>query len=146
MSKSAMKVAPQSVVLHSSAVLEWIYVERTTETLAQAMETVITRGAWVPAHWRLEVASVLEHNTRHRRHDHIFRNETLRDLSLLAIQVDAETHGRAWEMTLEIAVRRNVSVYDAAYVELALRRGLPLVAVEAAVRRAAQAEDVVVLG
>ena len=135
-----------SLVLHSSITLEWIYAETATPALAQAMEMVVARGAWVPAHWRLEVATVLEHNTRRGRHDHVFRDDTLKDLSFLPIRVDPETNGRAWETTLQIAVRRSISLYDAAYLELAQRRGLPLAVVDAKLRRIARHEDVAVVG
>ena len=135
-----------SVVLHSSITLEWIYADKATAALAQAMEMVVAGGAWVPAHWRFEVASVLEHNVSKGRHDFLFRDETLKDLSLLAIRVDPETHGRAWETTLQIAVRRSISLYDAAYLELAQRRGLPLAVVDATMRRMARHEDVAVVG
>ena len=135
-----------SVVLHSSITLEWIYADKATAALAQAMEMVVAGGAWVPAHWRFEVASVLEHNVSKGRHDFPFRDETLKDLNLLAIRVDPETHGRAWETTLQIAVRRSISFYDAAYLELAQRRGLPLAVVDTTMRRMARHEDVAVVG
>jgi len=135
-----------SLVLHSSLALEWIYADEASPALVKAMETVIAHGAWVPAHWRMEIATVLEHNTQHVRHNFSFRDETLRDLSLLPIRVDPETHARAWEETLQLALRLHISLYDAAYLELAKRRGLALAVVDQKVRHAAKHEDLVVVG
>jgi predicted nucleic acid-binding protein len=103
-------------------------------------------GAWVPGLWKLEVANILEMGARRGRHDAAFRNSTLADLALLPIRADTETDGQAWGATLPLAERRGLTLYDAAYLELALRRGLPLASLDGELRRAAQAEGVVVLG
>ena len=54
------------------------------------------------------------------------RDAGLVDLSRLAIKIDAGTNLHAWTATLGLSTRHRLTVYDACYLELALRRGLPL--------------------
>ena len=83
---------------------------------------------------------------RRRRIDADFRSAALRDLAALPIALDAETSSHAWHATLALADARGLTAYDAAYLELALRRNLPLATFDAELRRAAQALGVVSLG
>jgi len=135
-----------SLVVDSSIALAWIYAEETTEAVAAILTRVTERGAWVPGLWHLEVANVLEMGVRRRRHDAAFRDATLADLALLPIRVDPETCQQAWAATLRLAERHKLTLYDAAYLELAQRRGLPLSTLDTELCRAAQLEGLVVLG
>ena len=135
-----------SLVLDSSVTLAWIFSEETTPAIQNVLSLVTTAGAWVPALWRLEVANVLEMGVRSRRNSAAFRDSTLADLALLPIQVDAETDRQAWGPTLRLAARHRLTLYDAAYLELAQRRGLPLATLDAELRAAAKAEKVHLLG
>jgi predicted nucleic acid-binding protein len=135
-----------SVVLDSSAALAWVYSDEITEAIRDVFQMVSESGAWVPGLWKLEVANILEMGVRRGRHDAAFRDSTLTDLALLPLAVDAETDRQAWNRTLLLAERHRLTLYDAAYLELALRRGLPLASVDAELRAAAQAEGVAVLG
>ena len=103
-------------------------------------------GAWVPALWRLEIANVLEMGVRRGRHDAQFRDATLYDLALLPIMVDSETNQHAWHATVRLAERHRLTVYDAAYLELALRRASQLATLDRALRAAGAAEAVTLLG
>ncbi len=60
-------------------------------------------------------------------------------LSSLPITVDGETACRAWSDTLGLARAHTLSVYDAAYLELALRQGLPLATLDEPLRDALRA-------
>jgi predicted nucleic acid-binding protein len=135
-----------SVVVDSSAVLAWVYRDETTGAIGEVFALVMERGAWVPALWRLEVANVLEMGVRRGRHDAAFRDATLADLALLPIRADPETDRHAWAATLRLAERYKLTVYDAAYLELAQRRGLPLATLDSELRDAANAEGVILLG
>jgi predicted nucleic acid-binding protein len=107
---------------------------------------VAETGAWVPSLWRLEIANVLELDVRRRKRDAAFRDATLEDLIELPITVDAETDRRAWTATLALAIDRKLTLYDAAYLELAKRRDLPLATLDNELRKAAAAEGVHLLG
>jgi predicted nucleic acid-binding protein len=107
---------------------------------------LVENGAWVPSLWSLEVANILETGIRRGRHDVAFRDSTLADLSLLPISTDPETSNQAWNNTLQLAHRHRLTLYDAAYLELAQRRGLPLATLDSDLRSAATAEGVPLLG
>ncbi len=115
-----------SLVLDSSATLAWIYGDETTDPIRRVFEAVAEQGAFVPSLWRLEIANSLTVAVRRGRVDQEFRRAALADLGDLDIIVDAQTDSRAWNATLEFADRFLLTVYDAAYVELAQRRALPL--------------------
>jgi predicted nucleic acid-binding protein len=135
-----------SLVLDSSATLAWIYSDETTPAICQVFDRVISLGAWVPALWRLEVGNVLEMSVRRGRNDTSFRDATLADLELLPINLDAETDRHAWGATARLAERHALTLYDASYLELALRRSLPLATLDRELRIAAKAETVTLLG
>ena len=135
-----------SLVVDSSATLAWVYSEETTEAISEVLDRLIDRGAWVPALWRLEVANVLEMNVRRGRHPAAFRDAALADLAALPIAIDAETDRQAWGATLRLAARHRLTLYDAAYLELAQRRGLPLATLDRELRVAGTAEGVILLG
>jgi len=135
-----------SLVIDSSAALAWVYPDETTEPIRNVLELVIDSGAWVPALWKLEVANVLENGVRRGRTDSAFRDATLADLALLPISVDPETDRQAWSATLRLAERYRLTLYDAAYLELAQRRRLPLATLDDELRIAATAEGVSLLG
>jgi predicted nucleic acid-binding protein len=135
-----------SIVIDSSITLAWVYSDETTEPARQVLETVSYNGAWVPALWRLEVANVLEMGVRRGRHDSVFRDASLNDLALLPVSIDMETDRQAWGITLRLAERHRLRLYDAAYLELAMRRGFPLATLDDQLRTAANAEAVILLG
>lgn len=135
-----------SLVLDCSATLAWVYGDETTEAVRAVFEAVASGGAWVPGLWRLEVANVLEMGVRRSRHDAAFRDATLADLALLPIRLDPETDQHAWSATARLAARHGLTLYDAAYLELARRRDLPLATLDQALRTAALAEGVPLLG
>ncbi len=125
-----------SLVLDSSATLAWIFGDETTEAIRNVFDQVIERGAVVPALWRLEVANSLTTAARRGRIERAFRDSALADLGELGVIVDANTDENAWGATLSIADRCRLTVYDAAYVELAQRRGLPLATLDGAMAAA----------
>lgn len=135
-----------SLVLDASSTLAWVYEDETTQAIRDVFDVVIESGAWVPALWRLEVANFLEISIRRGRHDAAFRDTTLADLSRLPIRLDPETNEHAWDTTLRLASRHKLTLYDAAYLELAQRRNLPLATLDQDLRGAARLEHVAVLG
>jgi len=135
-----------SLVLDSSVTLASIYPSETTREIEAIFDRVAESGAWVPSLWRLEVANILEVGVRKGRSDGAFRDAALADLADLPITVDPETGRNAWGPTAKLAARHGLTLYDAAYLELARRRGLPLATLDRDLRAAAAAEDVALLG
>jgi predicted nucleic acid-binding protein len=135
-----------SLVLDSSVTLAWVYAAETTGAISDVLARVIESGAWVPGLWRLEIGNVLEMGVRKGRTDAAFRDAALADLALLPISVDPETDRHAWGATVKLAARHRLTLYDAAYLELARRRSLPLATLDAELRVAAAAEDIILIG
>lgn len=135
-----------SLVLDSSATLAWIYGDETTAPIRAVFDQVIEAGAIVPGLWRLEVANSLTMGVRRGRIDADFRRAALADLALLDIATDQRTDAQAWGETLALADRCRLTLYDAAYLELALRRTLPLATLDRDLQAAARALGVRLLG
>jgi predicted nucleic acid-binding protein len=64
----------------------------------------------------------------------------------MPITVDAETDRHAWGATAKLAARHRLTLHDAAYLELARRRSLPLATLDQELRAAAAAEDIILIG
>ena len=133
------------LILDSSATLAWIYGGEVTEAIRRVFDAIADNGALVPALWRLEVANSLTMAVRKRRIDPDFRRAALADLVLLDIATD-QTNSYAWTDTLDLADQFQLTVYDAAYLELAQRRGLPLATLDQELGTAARAIGLTVLG
>jgi predicted nucleic acid-binding protein len=133
-------------ILDSSVTLAWIYSDETTEAIRRVFDAIAENGAVVPALWRLEVANSLTMAVRKRRIDPDFRRAALSDLAILDITTDPQTDSHAWTDTLNLADHFRLTVYDAAYLELARRRTLPLATLDRELRTAATAIGVTVLG
>ena len=135
-----------SLVLDSSAALAWIYADETSEAVRQVFDMVAENGALVPLLWRLEVANSLTVAVRRGRIGAEFRNAALADLALLDIATDAHTDAHSWTATLHLADRFRLTLSDAAYLELAHRRSLPLASLGQELRNAGRALGVPLLG
>jgi predicted nucleic acid-binding protein len=135
-----------SLVLDSSVTLAWLYSDELTGPVRQVFERVTATRAWVPSLWRLEVASSLQMAVRRKRIDAAFRDSSLTDLALLNIATDPDTDALAWSSTLELADRFSLTLYDAAYLELAQRLSVPLATLDGDLRGAGAALGTTLLG
>ena len=135
-----------SLVLDSSATLAWIYSDETTDPIRRLFDAVADDGAVVPALWRLEIANSLTVAVRRGRIDANFRRAVLSDLALLDVTADDHTDVHAWGETLSVADRFQLTVYDAAYLELAQRRNLPLATLDRELRVAAKSLGLHLMG
>lgn len=135
-----------SLVLDASATLAWLYPEEITDAIRAVFDQVEDEGAWVPGLWPIEVTNSLCVSLRKGRITPQRRHESLIDLKQLLISYDDQTGDHAWGRTLELADRHQLTVYDATYLELALRLSLPLATLDDDLRRAAQREGVPLLG
>ena len=135
-----------SLVLDSSVALAWVYADETTDAVLGLFDNIRINGAWVPGLWRWEIANVLQLNVRRGRHAGDFRDGALATLALLPVKVDAEADRRAWSATIVLAERHGLTVYDAAYLEIASRRKIGLASLDRELRAAAVNEGVQVLG
>lgn len=135
-----------SLVLDCSVTLAWLLPGEDAKPAQAVLDRIVASRAWVPALWQLEVANSLQAAVRRKRIDRAFRDASLADLGALNIQVDLETANRAWSDTLQLADANALTVYDAAYLELARRLCLQLASQDQALRHAARKCKVPLLG
>jgi predicted nucleic acid-binding protein len=134
-----------SLVLDSSITLGFLLEDEKSASIESLFEMVAVQGAVVPTLWYLEVANSLNVALRRKRISEEFRDAALIDLSVFDIVADSETHLHAWKSTLQLASIMGLTVYDAAYLELAQRLRLPLATLDQALAKAAREAGVMVL-
>jgi predicted nucleic acid-binding protein len=134
-----------SLVLDASMAIAWLFDDEATDGTASVLRRVAATGAVVPSLWRLEVANVLRNAVRRGRCDELYVDRSLDRLSRLRVTVDAETDSRAWSTTRALAREQGLTLYDAAYLDLAMRLSLPLACRDRALIAAAAACGVEVL-
>jgi predicted nucleic acid-binding protein len=135
-----------SLVLDAPLALSWYFEDERTPIADTLLDRVADQGATVPGLWRLEIANGLRTAIRRNRIDQGFRDRAIAQLARLPITVDPDTDRYAWTTTLQLADRFALTLYDAAYVELAQRLVLPLATLDDPLRIAATALGVVLLG
>ncbi len=129
-------------VLDASAAIAWAL--REDDLRADlAWELARTEDAFVPMLWWFEVRNALVLSERRGRIAEPQTARFLREISRLAIMVD-RTPDESGVLTL--ARRHRLTVYDAAYLELALREAAPLATLDAQLAAAARSEAVTVIG
>ena len=135
-----------SFVLDNSVALAWCFQDEQTPAVLALLDRVTETGAAAPALWPLEATNGLLVAERRGRLNPNQRERLIGFLHALPIELDGETAIRAWGATSRLAERFRLSVYDAAYLELARRLELPLASLDQNLRTAAVALDVPVLG
>ncbi len=103
-------------------------------------------GVIVPALWHLEVGNILIRAERRGAIKPRGRETLLADLAIIPIDTDHEGSIHAWRGTTDLALRHSLTLYDATYLELAIRYRLPLATFDASLVRAATAEHLPPLG
>lgn len=132
-------------VIDASVTLSWVYTDEHSAASDALLARVAAQGAVVPALWRLEIANALQVGIKRKRIDATYRDAALRKLILLPIETDSETNDYAWTTTLQLAEVNQLTVYDASYLELTLRRGLALATRDADLAAAAASAGVTLL-
>jgi len=127
------------LVIDSSITLAWFFEDERTDRADRVLRQVASAGAVVPSLWRLEIANALQSAVRRKRISAEFRDASIADLRSFAIAVDSETDRHAWGTTLTLAERCQLTLYDAAYLELAQRLRLPLASLDHELRAACRA-------
>ena len=133
------------LVLDASVALAWCFRDERTEATAELLERVQTDAAAVPSLWHLEVVNVLALAERRRRITPAESLELIALLEMLEIVVDEETPARAFTRVLDLAREEGLTAYAAAYLELAMRLGIPLASKDADLCDAAERLGVDVL-
>ena len=129
-------------VLDCSVTMAWVFPDEATEATNQLRDSLVEGRAFVPSLWPVEVGNVLLVATRRNRIRVDDWQEIRASLEALPIEIDPVTTSRAWGASLELARTHQLSVYDAMYLELAMRLQLPLATLDRALHGAARTAGV----
>lgn len=126
-------------VLDSSAALAFLLPDEHAEAVDAIAEELVRSSAQAPAIWPLEVRNALLAALRSRRLAPREFDERVAVLNELPVEIDPGTAPEALSRTVDIARRQGLTAYDASYLELAKRLGLPLASLDARMRKAGSA-------
>jgi predicted nucleic acid-binding protein len=128
-----------SFVLDASVTLAWHFEDEASTEVRSVAHQAFADGVAVPQHWLLEVFSGLLRGERRDRASPAGTQEFVTFLQDLSTEVDDLDEDRVVSVLLPLARDQRLSLYDAAYLELASRRSLPLATLDASLVRAASA-------
>jgi predicted nucleic acid-binding protein len=129
-------------VLDASVVACWAFQDEDHPRADLALARISTDEALVPTLWWFEVRNILVVNERRKRITEADTANFLKQISQLVIKTDRLPDESA---VLRLSRTRRLTVYDASYLELAQREGVPLATLAVHLTRAARAEKVVVI-
>jgi predicted nucleic acid-binding protein len=135
-----------SFVLDNSVALAWCFEDEHTPATVALLHRAGEIGAVAPRLWPLEAVNGLFVAERRGRIDGARRQRLMRFLEMLPITIDGETADHVWTTTANLAERFALSAYDAAYLELAQRLGLPLASLDRQLRAGATGLGLHLLG
>lgn len=126
-----------SFVLDCSVTMAWYFRDEASPYAVAVRKALDRQGAMAATLWPLEVANSLLQGERRNRSTPAEANKWLHFLGLLPIRIDKETPDHAWSDILQLARSQQLTAYDAAYLELALRLDLPLASTDDRLKAAA---------
>lgn len=132
-------------VIDNSVVMAWCFQDEINPYAEVVLDSLTESTAFVPAIWPLEVINVLLVAERQNR---LHEADSIRFITLLSrlpIQVDRSWPERLMKDLLSLGRTNNLSSYDAAYLELALRQGLPIATLDKGLINAARQVNIPVL-
>jgi predicted nucleic acid-binding protein len=136
----------KTFVLDCSIAMAWFFAAEATPACDKLLDRLNTDAqALVANHWPLEVGNALLMGERRKRCTPADTAHFLEILAALSIESDKETGSRACTASLSLARRHKLTLYDSAYLELAMRRNLPLATLDKDLRNAARKSGVEVL-
>ena len=130
-----------SFVLDNSVTMRWFFGDGKPRELAYAgkvLDAMKVTSARVPVTWGLEVANVIARAEAKALVTEARSGTFIEMLEGVDIEVDTATFAHALSDTLQLARRYGLSAYDASYLELSLRLGLPLATLDEALQKAAK--------
>lgn len=126
------------VVIDASVALSWCYPDEQGDYGDRVLVALRENQGIVPSLWKIELANALLVGERRNRLTPADLASFLHLLDDLPIEQDLETASRALTETWLLARTYGLSVYDATYLELAMRLGLPLATLDQPLKKAAR--------
>jgi predicted nucleic acid-binding protein len=132
-------------VLDASTTLSWHFEDEAQRLVRAILRLAFDEGVVVPQHWLLEVSSALLRGERRNRSAIEDTDAFLSRLREIPVELAAVDADRIAAVIIPLARRHRLSVYDAAYLELAGRRELPLATLDRSLAEAARAVGVALI-
>lgn len=133
-----MTKKPYGFVLDCSITMAWCFEDESNEFSDSILEHLENMSAVVPTIWPLEVANVLLLSKKHARINEVQSMSFIDALSNLPIIIDPSTTTRAMHSIYAMATQLNLTIYDASYLELAMREKIPLITLDKDLMKAAK--------
>ena len=130
---------PRHFILDGSVAMAWFFKDESSPYADRVAGSFSTWRAVVPAIWHLEIANAVLMGERRGRSTEAQASRWFTYLRSLPVALDEETNQRAWGDVLHLGRAHRLSAYDAAYLELAVRRGLELASLDDKLKAAASA-------
>jgi predicted nucleic acid-binding protein len=140
--KGVAKPHTKGLVIDSLIAIAWCFPDEQDSYSQSVLNALATEPAMVPDLWHLEVANTLLVGERRKRSTQANTVQWMTFLASLPITVDEHTHSHAFGAITTLGRSHNLSAYDAAYLELAIRRSLPLATLDDKLKAAAMAVGV----
>lgn len=128
----------KAIVLDCSVAMSWCFEDESSAFTDRVLESLSSTTAIVPGLWSLEVGNVLIMSERRGRLSEAQARQFMGLLESLPIEVDEQTAREALGNTWSMAREHGLTSYDASYLELAVRRRLPLATQDKVLRQAAK--------
>lgn len=125
-------------VLDCSITMAWCFEDERSDYADNILDGLKNGQAIVPTIWPLEVSNVLLISKRNKRITDVEASSFVDALSGLPITVDQTTSTRAMHSIFVLATQLDLTIYDAAYLELAIREKIPLITLDKQLIKAAK--------
>lgn len=130
------------IILDASVALTWCFEGEATPYASRVLDLLAADSAVVPPIWPLEIANAILTAERRQRLEAAAGSRFVELLHALPIRLDEASLDRALRDVLNVARERRLRSYDASYLELAMREGLPLATADERLAAAARAAGV----
>ena len=133
-----------SFVLDATVTMAWCFADEATPLSEAILDRLsrLTDAAYVPALWLYEVVNVTRVGIRRGRIPEQKAGEFLKSIAGLPIGIESPTRIQVFDAVHDLAAQNNLTAYDAAYLELAIRHQLPIATFDQALAVAARAVGV----
>ena len=125
-------------VVDCSVAMAWLFHDEATPKTAALLNRLATETALVPGWWFIEITNVLAMTGRRGRITPTQSDAFIADLGKLGIERDDEAPDRAFTHLLALCRTHRLTSYDAVYLDLAVRRNLPLATLDGDLRKSAR--------